>query len=160
MIKDDVGHVIEVLVDVPALGLDDGLDPGPELSANCLDKVLAHLGPLLGDGNLQRVDVGVLLGTGPCLNIRPYGKVQRIEIRRAGWPNLLRPVRDVLKKPLLNCLCSVTWSTVLHEDDVIVVGEVTLDPRFDMGDQDAVQVLFSPHPEAGLEKDWWHLFAV
>ncbi len=155
-----IGQVFRALVNVTTVSLDDSLDPRPEPGADGPDEALLHVVPLLGNGVLEGVNVWVLLSTSLPLNIRPYGEIQRIEIWRARWPNLLRPEFDVVGQPFLNSLSSMTGSAILHEDEVVAVREVLLDPRKDMGDQDAVQVLLSTHPEARLKKDQRHFLAV
>ncbi len=60
--------------------------------------------------------------------------------------------------PFLDGLSCVARSPILHQDDILVVGEV--DPGEHVRMQDQFQVVFSPHSEARFEEDWQHFYPV
>ena len=148
------------VINVSPLGLYDGLDPGPEPGAYVLDLVPGHVGPDLVDGGLEGLGVGVLFDVDLGLDVRPYGEVQGIEVRRARRPNIFGPKIDASPEPVLDEVRGVAGGPVLHEDHVVVVVEVLLDPGQHVGLQHQLQVVLCPHPEPDWQVDRIHFETV
>lgn len=63
------------------IGLQHGLDPGPEGLAGLDNEVHGHLGPLLLNGGLQGIHTGMGDATGLSLHDAPDAIVKWIAIR-------------------------------------------------------------------------------
>ncbi len=117
-----------------------------------------HVAPGFWHGRLQVADVWVLTVTGLWLNIHTKREIQGIQIWRTGRPNIFWPEIYVLLQPIVDGLSGVARSPILHQDDILVVGEV--DPGEHVRLQDQFQVVLSPHSEARFEEDWRHFYPI
>ena len=101
---------------------------------------------------LLEVDLG--------LDVCPYGEVQGIEVCKLGSQTSLGPKFDVSPEPVLDKVRCVAGGPALHEDHVVIVVKVVLDPGQHVGLQHPLQVVLCPHPEPDWQVDRIHFETV
>ena len=149
------------LVNVSNLGLNDGLNPGPEPGADVPDLVLQQALQDLGDGDPQGIGIVMFGVIDLTIKISPNWKIQYIEVWGARRPEVFGPEIIVVAGPVLDEVGHVTGHPVLHQDGLRIVYKVGLDPKDVVGLQHPLQVALSPKlrlisrsPEADWQGVW------
>ena len=79
------------IVYISPIGFNHGLETPPESPAGATDVVLGHGIPLLVDGGLHSLNIGMADGAGLGLHMHPETEIQGVGIWRVRGSHVLRP---------------------------------------------------------------------
>ncbi len=120
---------VTFLFNIATIGLDDGHEPLAEGLAHLLDVGLVHVVPVLVDGGLELVNIGMADGAGLGLDMQPECAVERVGVRGVWRPYLLGPEGEdvgILLKEGLDLVDRVSEDAALLEDySMLTLGNVS-----------------------------------